>query len=263
MSNQHRKTEQAAKLIWNCWENGKTIKQLPDDLRPQNRKEGYAIQTHFENFSGQSIFGWKIAATSLAGQKHIGVSGPLAGRLLKERVFFPNSKLTFGKNKMAVAEPEFAFQMGETIKPRDIKYSQAEVMSAVVSLHPAMELPNSRFDNFALVGEEQLIADNACAHEFVVGSKMPDLWRTLDLSKQEVTIAILGGKKNEGVGANVLGDPRIALTWLVNELSKNNIILYAGSTVTTGTCTIPISINLGDTIVADYGALGQLQVSLD
>lgn len=99
---------------------------------------------------------------------------------------------------MAVAEPEFAFQVGETIKPRDIKYSQAEVVSAVVSLHPALELPNSRFDNFALVGEEQLIADNACAHEFVVGSKMPDLWRTLDFSKQEVTIAILGGKKMKG-----------------------------------------------------------------
>jgi 2-keto-4-pentenoate hydratase len=262
MSNQFKKTEQAAKLIWDCWENGATIKQLPDSLRPQNRKEGYAIQAHFENFSGQSIFGWKVAATSLAGQKHIGVSGPLAGRLLKKRVFQPNSKLSFGENKMAVAEPEFAFQMGEAIKPRDVKYNQAEIISSVDTLHPAIELPNSRFDDFALVGEEQLIADNACAHEFVIGPKMHDSWRNLDLSKHEVTISTLGGKVNKGVGANVLGDPRIALTWLVNELSKNNIILNAGATVTTGTCAIPIAINSGDTIVADYGTLGQLQVSL-
>jgi 2-keto-4-pentenoate hydratase len=263
MSNQQMKSEQAAKLIWNCWKNGTTIQNLPDGLRPQSREQGYAIQAHYENFSGQSIFGWKIAATSLAGQKHIGVSGPLAGRLLQERVFQSNSKLIFGKNKMKVAEPEFAFHMGETIKPRYTVYDQAEVMSAVDTLHAAIELPDSRFGNFLLVGEEQLIADNACANELVIGLEMPDLWRTLDLSIHEVTITILGGKTNIGLGANVLGDPRIALTWLANELSKNNISLNAGTTVTTGTCAIPIEINQGDSIIADYGVLGQLQMSLD
>jgi 2-keto-4-pentenoate hydratase len=263
MSNQQLNTKRAAKLIWDSWKNGTTIQQLPNELRPQNREEGYAIQAHFENFSGLSIFGWKIAATSLAGQQHIGVSCPLAGRLLQERVFQHNSKLNFGENKMAVAEPEFAFQMGDTIKPRDTEYSQIEVMSAVNTLHPAIELPNSRFENFAHVGEEQLIADNACAHEFVIGPKMPDLWRDLDLSKHEVTISILGGKTNIGVGGNVLGDPRNALTWLINELSKNNISLNAGATVTTGTCAIPIEIDEGDSIVADYGVLGQLNMSLN
>ena len=263
MSNQHNKTKQAAKLIWDCWQNGTTIKQLPDGLCPQSREEGYAIQACFENFSGQPIFGWKIAATSLAGQKHIGVSGPLVGRLLKERVFQSDSILNFGENKMAVAEPEFAFKIGETIKPRDAEYTQTEVMSFVDTLHPAIELPDSRFDDFALVGEEQLIADNACAHQFVIGPKMSDLWRTLNLSKHEVNITILGEKTNEGLGGNVLGDPRFALTWLINELSKNNLSLNAGAMVTTGTCTMPIAINLGDRILADYGVLGQLQVSLD
>ena len=34
-----------------------------------------------------SLFGWKIAATSRAGQQHINVDGPLAGRLLADRAF--------------------------------------------------------------------------------------------------------------------------------------------------------------------------------
>ena len=152
---------------------------------------------------------------------------------------------------------------GETIRPRDTEYSQFEVMSAVDTLHPAIELPNSRFEKFANVGEEQLIADNACAHEFVIGPKMPDLWRNLDLSKHEVNITILGGKTNTGVGGNVLGDPRIALTWLINELSKNKISLNAGTTVTTGTCTMPIEVNKGNLIIADYGVLGRLFMSLE
>ena len=48
--------------------------------RPQSRKEGYAIQAELEK-SGK-LFGWKIAATSEAGQKHINVAGPMAGRIL-------------------------------------------------------------------------------------------------------------------------------------------------------------------------------------
>ena len=30
---------------------------------------------------------------------------------------------------------------------------------------------------------------------------------------------------HQGIGSKVLGDPKIALTWLVNELSQNNILL--------------------------------------
>jgi 2-keto-4-pentenoate hydratase len=37
-------------------------------------------------------------------------------------------------------------------------------MDAVHTLHSAIEVPDSRFEDFALVGAEQLIADNACAH---------------------------------------------------------------------------------------------------
>ncbi len=33
--------------------------------------------------SGDSVAGWKIAATSAAGQKHINVDGPLGGRILE------------------------------------------------------------------------------------------------------------------------------------------------------------------------------------
>ena len=83
--------ERAAELIWECWLNGTFLDQLPIKLRPKTRAEGYKIQSYLEKFSGRPLFGWKIAATSLSGQNHIGVSGPLAGRIFKERVFSLNS----------------------------------------------------------------------------------------------------------------------------------------------------------------------------
>ncbi len=60
----------------------------------------------------------------------------------------------------------------------------------------------------------------------------------------------------------MLGDPRVALTWLANELSGLGIELAAGQVVTTGTCTVPLPIAPGDRVEADFGRLGQIGLSL-
>ena len=261
MTSENERSLKAAHLIWDCWQAGTTMERLPTELSPQTRTEGYAIQAHYAQFSGLPLFGWKIAATSAAGQNHIGVSGPMAGRLLQERVFQPNQILEFGHNRMAVAEAEFAFCLGKRLTPQDAEFSLEEVLAAVDTLHTGIEFPDSRFADFANVGEEHLIADNACSHQFVIGPAMPDAWRSIDLSEHAVTIGISGGQTLSGSGANVLGDPRIALTWLVNELSSHGIPLEAGAVVTTGTSTTPIAIDAGNTVTADYGTLGQLQAT--
>jgi 2-keto-4-pentenoate hydratase len=62
----------------------------------------------------------------------------------------------------------------------------------------------------------------------------------------------------EGTGANVLGDPRIALTWLANQLSSLGITLEKGQVVTTGTCMVPLEIEPGDAVDADFGVLGRV-----
>jgi 2-keto-4-pentenoate hydratase len=66
--------------------------------------------------------------------------------------------------------------------------------------------------------------------------------------------------RREGSGAAVLGDPRVALTWLVNELSGLGITLEAGQFVTTGTCMTPLEIEPGDSASADFGVLGQISM---
>ena len=253
--------EEAARLIWESWNAGQVITHLPYHLIPNTRADAYEIQSYYEIFSGKPIFGWKIAATSNAGQQHIGVDGPIAGRLLHERVFDPDIPLLFGSNRMAVAEAEFAFRMKDTLISRVEEYSKSEVMLAVDTLHSAIEIPNSRFKDFSKMGDKQLIVDNACAHELVIGPAMCDSWRRIDLSKHQVLISVGEQCPQEGSGSNVLGDPRIALTWLVNELSTNGINLRAGEMVTTGTCVTPIKIQPGDEVTADYGALGLLKMS--
>ncbi len=251
----------ASRLLSAHWAEGRRLEQLPEEARPANRAEGYAIQARLEEQSAAPLFGWKIAATSAAGQAHIGVDRPLAGRLLAERVIPNGGECPFGNNHMRVAEIEFAFRIGNTLDPRREPYSIDEVLASVATLHPSIEIPDSRYEVFERVGAPQLIADNACAHYFIEGPAAPDEWRDLDLA----TYPLLGSVNDkivEGAGSNVLGDPRVALQWLVNELSQLGIPLVAGQLVTTGTCVVPMTIAPGDQIQGDFGALGTVSVRM-
>src|ERR1700760_472288 len=250
----------ASRNIRGAWRAGTKLAALDAAQRPQTRKEGYAIQAELEN--GGKLFGWKIAATSEAGQKHINVAGPMAGRILADTVIADGGTAAMHGNEMRVAEPEFCFRMARDLPPRPLAYSVQEVLDAVATLHPAIEIPDSRFANFVSAGAPQIIADNACAHLFVLGPPTSANWRALDLVEEKPVIT-LGGKSYIGHGKNVLGDPRVALSWLANELSGLGITLKAGEVVTTGTCHPPLPIQPGDRMEADFGVLGNVSVGFE
>ncbi|KQT05892.1 MULTISPECIES: fumarylacetoacetate hydrolase family protein [Bradyrhizobium] len=249
----------ASELLVRHWRDGTKLDALETRLRPQSRAEGYAIQAALERRSSGTLFGWKIAATSEAGQKHINVTGPLAGRIMSDTVIADGGTASMKGNEMRVGEPEFAFRMGRDLPPRATPYSADEVLAAVETLHPAIEIPDSRFADFVSAGEAQLIADNACAHLFVLGAPTIANWRAMDLVAERPQIA-LRGERHIGHGRNVLGDPRIALAWLANELRGLGITLRAGEVVTTGTCHPPLPIQGGDHFAADFGVLGKVSV---
>ena len=272
---------EAAQQIWTNFRDSTHINALPESCRPSTRAEGYAVQAEVARLSGQRSVGWKIAATSLAGQKHINVDGPLAGRLLADRVFAAGTvaanSIDLGRNVLRVVEAEFAFRMKRALPPRDVAhgaggaggaggtYGVNEVMSAVASLHLAIEIPDSRLTDFIHVGAPSLIADLACASWWIVGDAVAADWRRIDLAAHRVT-AYKGGAvagvdaavAAEGIGSNVLGDPRVALTWLANELCAHGDGLLAGDYVTTGTCVVPVPCAPGDAFVMNFGVLGTI-----
>jgi 2-keto-4-pentenoate hydratase len=256
----------AAALLWSHRTAATRIPELPAHCRPANRSDGYAIQDAVAARSGQRVVGWKIAATSLVGQAHIGVDGPLAGSLLDDHVLAGDAassvRVSLHGNLMRVAEAEFAFRFGRPLPARDQVYGVPEVLDAVESLHPTIEIPDSRYDNFATVGAPQLIADSACACWLVVGDATRADWRGEDLATHTVNTFLNGTPAAVGVGANVLRDPRLALTWLVNEVRTYGQGLQAGDLVTTGTCITPVSIAPGDSFRVDFGEFGSLAVEL-
>jgi 2-keto-4-pentenoate hydratase len=254
--------QSAAKQLLPAWIHTQVLAGLDSSHLPQNRADGYRVQQALFDATQDSTFGWKIAATSQAGQKHIGVSGPLAGRLMSSRRLLPGAQVNLQGNLMRVMEAEFAFRMKRDVLRSDATpLSTAEVMDAVAALHLAIEIPNSRYTAFEHVGEASLIADFACAGHVVIGPEVNATWRDLALDAHKVQVFRQGAWVADGIGANVLGDPRWALTWLANELQDQGMHLKQGDIVITGTCVVPVPVNEGDQMLADFGVLGQLALS--
>ena len=252
----------AARLLCAAWRDGQHLAALPPECRPRSRAEGYAVQAAWAAERGQPVAGWKIAATSTAGQQHIGVSGPLAGPVFADRVFADGAEMSLASNRMRVAECEIVLRFGRTLAPRTQPYGRAEVVAAVASVHPGIELPDSRFLQFEQAGEAQLIADSACTNEMLIGAAVPVDARVEALAQLAVQAEVSDGRRPTGVGANVLGDPVEALVWLVNEVTASGHALAAGQFVTTGACVPPIPVSPGDEVRADFGWLGRMSVRL-
>jgi 2-keto-4-pentenoate hydratase len=252
----------AAQILWNNWQGSTRLDGLPDDCRPATRRDGYAVQAAVARAAGQPAVGWKIAATSEAGQKHINVDGPLAGRLLRDRVLPPGTPIPFVNNLMRVAEAEICFRLARDLPAKGSPYSPADATAAVASAHPSIEIPDSRYNDFPRAGAPQLIADTACANWLAIGPAFAETWRSLDLAAHKIEVSTNGSFTRSGTGAAVLGDPRIAFAWIANELVANGEALRQGDYVTTGTWVVPVPIKSGDTIAVDYGSLGKFAVTI-
>ncbi len=251
---------QSSRLLWSSWESGEKISTLPKQCRPGSKLDAYKIQKHVTEISGSEKVGWKIAATSKAGQKHIGVTGPLAGSILKKKIKNSGAKISINDNVMKVAELEFGFRMAANLPKKGVDYKKEEVLEAVDYLVPTIEIPDSRYKDFITVGEEQLIADNACAGWLFIGTPyQKEITTKTDLVNHRVTGYIDNEDiPIEGIGSNVLGDPVVALTWIANELTRYDRFLEKGDIVTTGTCVNPIAISNAKQIRADFGLFGEI-----
>ena len=257
------KSDAAAQAIWTAWSGHHLIDGLPEACRPGTTGEGYAVQAALARLAGATPVGWKIAATSEAGQKHIGVDGPLAGRLWESKLHQSGTKLPAGHLHMAVVEAEFAFRMGRDLPGGDGDYTVDAVMDAVAALHPAIEIPDSRFRDFTVVGAAQLIADNGCTEYCVLGPEAPEGWRATSILRRIRWSSPSMTKRPRRARARTPSATRASRSpGSPTTRVRHGVPLAAGDVVITGTCIVPAPIAHKKHVRADFGALGAVEVAL-
>ena len=238
----------------------RSITSLPDELKPVSAEAGYALQEALTLALGEIPAGWKIACTNSTAQKLMQTDEPFAGPLFASMLHTSPAALPAAQFNMRMVEGEFAFRLGTDLPPRAEPYTRNDMESAVATVHPAIEIADSRFDDWLAVGLPSLVADGAVSGAFVYGEGRSD-WRSLDLVNWPVTMTADGEVVGQGTGAGALGDPLSSLLWWANKRSSQGRGLSMGQIVTTGTCTGNFRAQPDATVVADFGEMGEVRVS--
>jgi 2-keto-4-pentenoate hydratase len=251
----------AAAMLYAALRQKKALLDLPEDCRPDSPFEAYAIQDRFVALLGKPV-GYKIAFTNPAIQKKLKIDEPASGRLIADRVFASPTTINVRSLFRVGVETEFAFRMAKDLPATGAPYAPEQVGEAIDVLVPAIEIVDTRFADWTTCGALQAIADNALGSHWVYGAPYVE-WQGLDLVRAEAVTSVNGRVVGQGVGANVMGDPLAALTWLANDLASRRMGLGAGDYITTGACSDIVMARAGDRVVADFGRLGQVEVALE
>ena len=132
-------------------------------------------------------------------------------------------------------EAEIAVRLGTDLPPRDAAYTREDILAAIASAHPAIELLQSRFQNVDAVDPLSALADSLSHWGLVWGEAIPD-WQSVDLARESVRVLVDGTEIKRGVG-NPAGDMIRLVVWLANEGARWAGGLKAGQFVTTGSWT--------------------------
>ena len=262
MTNTFEKTS-GADLLAQARIDHRRLPELPGLTRPNTPAEAYDVQDGLVDkllaHYGGGVIGYKIACTNVTAQRQLNVDAPFAGRLLSAFFFESPARVDAAQFFMRVVEAEFAFEMARDLPPTAAPRSLLEIAAAVKGVIPAIEIVDSRFDDWTTIGAPSLIADNACNAAWVKGSVLTN-WESFDLAAQAVRVTVNGKLRREGRGSNVLGHPLHALEWLVHSLSARGLGLKAGQFVTTGVTTEVYMAERGDRISADFGPVGSVDL---
>ena len=241
--------EEAARLL--CAARGGTpVHELPQSCRPQSDADAYQIQDAVIRQLEEVIGGWKVGAASATTTAFC---APICKSMIRP------SPASYSAMELRIIgiEAEIAFRLGRDLPARAKPYDRAEV-TAGVSLHPVIEVVDSRYADFRSLDRLSILSDNFSNGGLVYGAAVAD-WDSHDLSRTTIMVTE-DGEPFADSRRGVPRDPIGALLDFAN-LMNGRGGAKAGMLVTTGSWTGMVFTKRGARIAADFGPLGRVEVA--
>jgi 2-oxo-hept-3-ene-1,7-dioate hydratase len=245
-------------------ERNRTQIPLLSEIHPEmGMEDAYAIQAEcvrMKRASGDGIVGWKIGLTSKAMQLALSIDIPDSGVLLQSMVFDNGAMIPAERFIQPRIEAEIAFVMKAPLSGG--AFSRAGMIEAIDYIVPSLEIldtriirKDSRTGRMRTVFDT--IADNAANAGVVLGEPVHD-FAGLDLRWIGAIVSRNGEVEETGLGAGVLDDPLLSVSWLANRLASYGERIEAGQLVLSGSFIRPVEAPHGSHIVGDFGPLGRV-----
>jgi 2-keto-4-pentenoate hydratase len=219
---------QTANTLLNARRTGSSILDLPAGHMPADIAEVYFVQDALAAAYGP-IGGFKIGAPNPDAT-------PLFAPMPAAWIAPSGSTLSGERWRYRGLEAEIAFLVGRDLPPRTQPYTREEVLAAMASCHPAIEVLESAFIDPMQATKFATLADLQMHGGFIYGPAVPN-WQAIDFNTERVTLAVDGILRVERTGSNTSGDLLKLLPWLANEGAARTGGLRSGQWITTGSWT--------------------------
>ena len=236
---------------------------LPEDCRPTTLDEAYAVQALLNRRLGDThgaVCGRKIGCTTPVMQRYLEIAHPCAGALYEQRTHAAPATVPYADHWRPGVECEIAVRLGHPLPAAAAPFDRETVAAAVEACMAAIEIVDDRYEDFRALDTPTLIADDFFSAGAVLGAPVT-AWRDVDLAAAEGTMAINGEPVGAGTGADVMGHPFEALTWLANHAAASGRSLAAGDVVLTGSVVETKWVEPGDTVHVAIEGLGEASVT--
>ena len=248
---QERQMINAADMLLDARRASQPIAELPADLQPQTLEEAYYVQDRM-SLAYEAIGGWKIGAPTADA---IPMFAPMPFAWISS----DGPELRGSMHRYRGLEAEIAFLMDEDLPPRTTPYTREEVLSAVASCHPAIEVLETAYIDPMQVSRLSMIADLQIHGGFVYGPACPD-WQRIDFTQEHVTLAVDGTVRVERTGSNTSGDLLRLLPFLANEGAARTGGLKKGDWITTGSWTGCTQGSAGSIVDVQFSTAGRVSL---
>ena len=229
--------------------NGAAIAGLPADAIPQSEADSYQVQDAVRAKLGEKIGGWKVGISPFGGH--------FAAPIYASTVVPSPAALPARGFKIIGIECEIGFRFNKPLPTRAQPYSREEVLAAA-SLHPTIEVVDSRYQDFRSLDRLLVLADNFSNGGLVYGPAASG-WEGMDLVHPPIEVTADGKPFAECTGLRA-GNPIDLCVAAVNHASNRGGVAV-GTVITTGTHTGLVFTEPGVKIAADFGKLGRVEVS--
>lgn len=242
----------AATLIADAFRKEHWIEKLPKDIRPENREDGYAIQKALVPMLGM-VGGWKGGVSSETDE---GMFSPVpASRVLKSP-----GRLPFHVFQNPALEGEIGVILAHDLPLREKPYSEKEISEAVASVHPVIEIIDSRFRHPDDLEEGERVADLLLTGALVVGPAFPT-WTRASIKAPAVTVSLDGVQVRDVAKGGNFVSPFLAVSRLAAHCARHGIPLKGGHVIATGNRSSPVvPMQAGHKAVVSFEGLGDVSV---
>lgn len=205
---------------------------------------------------GEQRIGIKMGLTSRAKMQQVGVDEVAWGRLTDAMLVEEGAGLSMQRYVHPRIEPEIAFLMKAPLEGR---ITPIEALAAVEAIAPAMEIIDSRYENFKF-SLADVIADNTSSSGLVVGGWFDP---TMDFSNLGVIMQIDGEVVEVGSTAAILGHPLRSLVAAARLVAEAGETIQTGDIVMAGGVTAAPNLAAGQTVRTSVQGMGSVTLQVE